>query len=123
MANLNKVKETPVVREEEQRRPETQDERKKRLRKEQRGALRVSFKPDDDLVQIRIFEHDPDEEIGHDDSQVRDGRMLKMHRDLDIEDDEDESPADEELSPWKQPSRKSLQSIHNGTPANCNCSN
>ncbi|KAF6218492.1 hypothetical protein HO133_005841 [Letharia lupina] len=110
MANLNKQAEAAPVKSEETRKPETPEEKQKRLRKEQRRKLRVSFK-DDDLVQIREFVHDPDEELGHEDSQVRDvgdsrgeGQMLKMHRDLDLMDeDEDYEPPDEVLPDWVTP--------------------
>lgn len=98
------------MKSEETRKPETPEEKQKRLRKEQRRKLRVSFK-DDDLVQIREFVHDPEEELGHEDSQVRDvgdskgeGQMLKMHRDLDLMDeDEDYEPPDEVLPDWFTP--------------------
>ncbi|KAG8529457.1 uncharacterized protein KY384_006094 [Bacidia gigantensis] len=113
MAGLAKQKEEPPVKTEETRKPETAEERRKRLRKEQRRKLRVSFKGDDELVSVRTFEHDPDEEIGHDQSQVRDvldskgeGQMLKMHKDLELDDDEDYEPPDEilpELSDWTTP--------------------
>lgn len=110
MANLNKQAEAVPVKSEETRKPETPEEKQKRLRKEQRRKLRVSFK-DDDLVQIREFVHDPEEELGHEDSQVRDvgdsrgeGQMLKMHRDLDLMDeDEDYEPPDEVLPEWLTP--------------------
>lgn len=110
MANLNKQAEAAPVKSEETRKPETPEEKQKRLRKEQRRKLRVSFK-DDDLVQIREFVHDPEEELGHEDSQVRDvgdskgeGQMLKMHRDLDLMDeDEDYEPPDEVLPDWVTP--------------------
>ncbi len=113
MANLNKQAEAAPVKSEETRKPETPEEKQKRLRKEQRRKLRVSFK-DDDLVQIREFVHDPDEELGHEDSQVRDvgdsrgeGQMLKMHRDLDLMDeDEDYEPPDEVLPDWFTPKGK-----------------
>ena len=110
MANLNKQAEAAPVKSEETRKPETPEEKQKRLRKEQRRKLRVSFK-DDDLVQIREFVHDPDEELGHEDSQVRDvgdsrgeGQMLKLHRELDLMDeDEDYEPPDEVLPDWVNP--------------------
>ena len=116
MAALDAQKDAPPVKLEEQRKPETIEERKKRLRKEERRKLRVSFKADDDLVQIREFVHDPEEEIGHEDSQVRDvkdargeGQMLKMHKDLDMDEDEDYEPPDEVALPdWTDPQRKSF---------------
>ncbi len=117
MADLAKQKEAPPVKSEEHRKPETPDEKKKRLRKEQRRKLRVSFKADDELVQMREFVHDPEEELGHEDSQVRDvgdsrgeGQMLKMHKDLEVMDDEDEYEPPEEIEeilvPWVIPHRK-----------------
>ncbi|KAI4244441.1 MAG: hypothetical protein LQ352_006797 [Teloschistes flavicans] len=110
-ANLNKTKESEPSKSEEDRAPETPEERTKRLRKEDRRKLRVSFKPDDTLVSVRIFEHDPDEEMGHDDSMVRDandikgeGQMLKMHRERDMMDEDDDVEAIEEvLRPWTAP--------------------
>ena len=119
LANLNKTKESGLVESEEDRAPETLEERKKRLRKEDRRKLRVSFKPDDSLVQVRVFEHHPDEEIGHDDSMVRDandikgeGQMLKMHHEKDVMDEDEDAgaivvPAAEEvLRAWTLPRRK-----------------
>ncbi|KAL8779917.1 MAG: hypothetical protein Q9213_006715 [Squamulea squamosa] len=116
LANLNKTKESAPVRSEENRPPETLEERKKRLRKEDRRKLRVSFKPDDSLVQIRVFEHHPDEELGHDDSMVRDandikgeGQMLKMHRERDMMDEDEDGgeidivAAQETLRAWTLP--------------------
>lgn len=63
-------------------------------------------------MQVRVFEHDPDEELGHDDSMVRDandikgeGQMLKMHRERDvIDEDDDLETVEEELRPWASPS-------------------
>ena len=76
----------------------------------------MSFKEEDELVSIRTFVHDPEEEVGHDQSQVRDvldskgeGQMLKMHKDLELDDDEDYEPPEEiipdDLSPWIEPPR------------------
>ena len=112
MANLGKPKQATPSKSEEARVPETQEERRKRLRKEERRKLRVSFKPDDSLVSIREFVHDPDEEMGHEDSLVRDvgdsrgeGQMLKMHKELELMDeDEDGPPTEESLIPWFSPS-------------------
>ena len=114
MAALETQKEIPPVKVQEARKPETPEERKKRLRKEERRKLRVSFKGDEDLVQIREFVHDPEEELGHEDSQVRDvkdargeGQMLKMHKDLDLDDDEDYEPPEEIVLPeWNTPKRE-----------------
>ncbi len=75
--------------------PETEDERRRRLRKDERRHLRVSFRPDDSLTEIHIFTHDPDEEISSEDVVMRDagdlrseGQALKMHMDQHMEDDE-----------------------------------
>ena len=108
MANLTKPKEvTSAIKSTENLPPETEEEKAKRLRKEERRKLRVTFKPQESLVEIRTFIHDPEEEMGHDDNMIRDvgdisseGRMLKMHKELDSLDDED----DGELAPWIVPS-------------------
>jgi len=112
MANLTKPKDVEtVVKREEPGPPETAEEKAKRIRKEERRKLRVSWRPDESLVAVKYFMHDPEEELGHDASQVRDvgdigseGRMLKEHRDMmDIEDEEEEihKPADRA---WHDPS-------------------
>lgn len=114
MANLTKPKEVePSPRNEDNRPPETEEEKRKRLRREDRRKLRVSFKPDDSLTEIRLFTHDPEEEVGHEDSMMRDvddiggeGRMLKMHKDLNMMDEDEDVVAGEEvLEPWIPPSR------------------
>ena len=96
--------------------PETEEERMKRLRKEQRRRLRVSWKPDDSLVETRMFTHDPDEEVGHADSMMRDvddvggeGRMLKLHMDKKGLDDEEEDG--EELEAYVAPIEVDLSDI------------
>lgn len=111
MANLTKPKEAePVVKSDESGPPETDVEKAKRLRKEERRKLRVSWRPEESLVAVKYFTHDPEEELGHDASQVRDvgdigseGRMLKEHRDqMDIDDeDEDTSKPTDKL--WRDP--------------------
>ncbi|KAF2193486.1 hypothetical protein K469DRAFT_550796 [Zopfia rhizophila CBS 207.26] len=113
LASIVKPKEEPVVqaKPEKQLPPETPEEKTKRLRKESRRHLRVSFRPDTTLVSIRYFHHDPEEEIGHDESLVRDagdiggeGRMFKQHKDMmDYEDDDDE--LEQSYRPWIEPSR------------------
>ena len=115
MANLNRQKSDAPIKSEETRPPETAEEKRKRLRKEQRRKLRVSFKADDELVEVRTFVHDPEEELGHDDSMVRDvgdsrgeGQMLKMHKDLELldEEEEDYEPTEELPAVWHEPSCK-----------------
>ncbi|PGH08794.1 hypothetical protein AJ79_05893 [Helicocarpus griseus UAMH5409] len=111
MADLNKPKEVSSSKPSEEVTPETEEERKKRLRKEERRKLRVSWKPDEELVETRLFTHDPEEELGHNDSMIRDvsdvggeGRTLKLHRGLDDLDDEDDPEAREEvIHPYSAP--------------------
>ena len=91
---------------------ETEEQKAKRLRKEVRRKLRVSWKADADLVETRLFTHDPSEEIGHNDSQMRDagdtgreGEMLKLHKGMDDIDDEDEDEDScEDFEPFTPPS-------------------
>lgn len=117
MANLTKPKEQqPVAKPEENRPPETEEERAKRLRKEERRKLRVKWADDSTgdkslLESVRLFTHDPEEEIGHDASMVRDvadvggeGRMFKQHKDQVDLDDDDDRPSEEDLRPWRAPS-------------------
>ena len=76
---------------------ETEEEKAKRLRRESRRRLRVSFKPDDSLVEIRLFTHDQAEEIGREHNLLKDakdaaeeGKMFKRHIDQgSLEEDED----------------------------------
>jgi hypothetical protein len=111
MADLGKPKETTSSKPTDDGPPETEEERAKRLRKEERRKLRVSWKPDDSLTETRLFTHDPDEEMGHDDSMMRDvgdvggeGRMLKLHKDLDeFDDDEEGGVREESLWPYTSP--------------------
>jgi hypothetical protein len=114
MANLLKPKEPELssAKSTDDRPPESEEEKSKRLRKEARRSLRVRWKPDISLVSIRVFEHVPEEDTGHDSSMVKDagdvhgeGRMFKQHKEmLDVEEDEDELPAEESLREWKLPS-------------------
>ena len=118
MANLNRSKSDAPSKSEEARPPETHEEKLKRVRKEERRKMRVSFKADDELVEVRTFEHDPEEELGHDDSMVRDvgdsrneGQMHKMHKELHFTDEEEEDyePTEELPAVWHEPSCKSAQ--------------
>ena len=117
-AGFNKPKE--VVEEiVDNRLDETEEERSKRLRKESRRKLRVTWKADEELVQIQYFSHHPDEEIGQTDSMKRDvddvggeGRMLKRHADLDDTDEDEETKAlGEDLSPYNAPSTVDFQDM------------
>lgn len=96
MADLNKPKETIVAKPAEDKPPETEEERAKRLRKESRRKLRVTWKPDDSLTEVRLFTHDPDEELSPGDASRRgvgdvkgEGSVLKLQKDLeDLEEDD-----------------------------------
>tara|TARA_R110002003_G_scaffold25_19_gene1283 strand:+ start:877 stop:4176 length:3300 start_codon:yes stop_codon:yes gene_type:complete len=126
MASLLKPKEPEVapVKSEKQLPPESPEEKAKRLRKEARRHLRVTFKPDTALVQIKYFSHDPEEELGHEDNFVQDagdiegeGRMFKQHRELEVDDDDEDEP-DVELRPWKEASLVDFSSILSATEGN-----
>ncbi|KAL4915840.1 hypothetical protein BDW62DRAFT_203293 [Aspergillus aurantiobrunneus] len=111
MADLNKQKEPSPQESSESRTPETEEERKKRLRKEARKKLRVTWKPDDSLTDIRYFTHDPEEELGPGDRsrQVGDvkgeGSVLKLHQNLDeLEEDDDGGVREEQLVDYYVPS-------------------
>lgn len=110
LADMNRPK--PVVEKKvDERPPETEEEQKKRVRKEERRKLRVSWAPENELTQIKLFVHDPEEEIGQADSAMRDvddvggeGRMLKLHKDLEDLDDEDDARASgEEMETYRTP--------------------
>lgn len=115
MADLNKQKEPAPAQPAEDRPPETEEERKKRLRKEARRKLRVTWKPDTQLTEVRLFTHDPEEELGPGDHLQREagdvkgeGSVLKLHRDLDEEEDDDGGIREEQLLEYYEPSGKSL---------------
>lgn len=97
MADLNKQKEPEPAQPVEEGPPETEEEREKRLRKEARRKLRVSWKPESSLTEVRYFTHDPEEELGPGDRPQREagdvkgeGRILKLHKDVDELGEEDE---------------------------------
>lgn len=100
MADLNKAKSPAPAEPTENKPPETDEERERRLRKEHRRKLRVSWKPDHTLTEVRLFTHDPEEELGPGDRAAGDvkgeGKVLKLHRDLDELDDEEEGGIREE---------------------------
>lgn len=109
LANLHKPKEVETKKVVDDRPTETEEERRKRLRKEERRKLRVTWRPEESLAEIRLFVHDPEEVVSTGDSSMRDmgdvggeGRMLKMHKDLDDLEEEEENHAGrpEELAPY-----------------------
>lgn len=88
---------------------ETPEEKKRRLRKEKRRHLRVSWKEGDELTEIRTFHKDAEEDEGRASNMIRDahddrseGMMLKQGLMSATQDDEEE---EEELPyrPWFQP--------------------
>src|SRR5690606_10604208 len=92
----------------EPKKDETPEEKAKRLRKEARRRLRVSWKADDQLEQIRIFHQEDEEEGGSDTRMTRDaaddkreGMVLKRGRAMAEEEEEDED--DLPYRPWLEP--------------------
>ncbi|KAL3482203.1 hypothetical protein BJX99DRAFT_83259 [Aspergillus californicus] len=111
MADLNKQKEPSPREVSEDREPETEEERKKRLRKEKRRKLRVTWKPDDVLTEVRFFTHDPEEELGprdrsrHGGDVKGEGSILKLHKNLDeLEEDDDGGMREEQIFEYYSPS-------------------
>ncbi|KAJ4396166.1 hypothetical protein N0V93_000385 [Gnomoniopsis smithogilvyi] len=88
---------------------ETPEEKARRLRKEKRRHLRVSWKQGEDLTEVRLFHKDAEEDEGRASNMIRDahddrseGMMLKqglMSAAQDDDDEEDELP----YRPWCQP--------------------
>ena len=114
MASLEKPKEVEKAKKAVEDRPtETEEEKKKRLRKESRRHLRVRWKPDANLVETKLFKHDHEEDTGFDANMRRDvadvnseGRMLRMHKDLNLDDDDDVTGEETDLAAWSAPSGK-----------------
>lgn len=128
MASLTKPKEPEKPTKREENLPvETKEERAKRLRKESRRKLRVTFKPEADLQEIRYFEHDPEEDFGHEDNQLHDakdhkseGQMLKLQHQIDPdamdidEEDEKEDIADNLPEEYVVPSTIDFSGLETG---------
>jgi hypothetical protein len=113
MASLQKPKEQEKapVKSEKPLPAETPEEKTRRLRKESRRHLRVAWRPDTTLVEIKFFDHgEDDEEMEHKEDNLGrhagdiggEGQALKQHKELDM-DDEDEDLNAEHRS-WMQPS-------------------
>lgn len=110
LADMEKKPEKEVKKEAEVPN-ETAEEKAKRVRREARRQLRVSWKADTELVETRLFTHDPDEEGGRGDSLRRDagdtgreGEALKLHKDMEEFDDDEDEDSFEELEPYTPPS-------------------
>jgi hypothetical protein len=116
MANLSKEKEQekqPAKKKtEEKREPETEEQKTKRLRKEERRTLRVRWKADFDLVEIRTFSPDPSEmpnkartvrDVGG--SKEKEGLTLKKHMDMmDVDEVDDDQPMEQTYFDFRDPS-------------------
>ncbi|KAF1939429.1 hypothetical protein EJ02DRAFT_256764 [Clathrospora elynae] len=121
MASLQKPREQEAapIKSEKPSPAETPDERTKRLRKESRKHLRVTWRPDTSLVDIKYFDHkQDDEDMDHKEEHlVRDagdiggeGRMFKQHKELDM--DEDDEDLDAEQRSWTPPSQVDFSVVH-----------
>jgi hypothetical protein len=105
LANLAKPKEEPKKpdpKPDTSRDNESPERKAKRATRLARGATGVRWKEAQDLVEVRYFSHDPEEELDHDASQMRDvkdvggeGRMLKQHADMMDVDEEDDTAEDD----------------------------
>jgi hypothetical protein len=113
MASLQKTKEPEAapVKSEKPVPTETEEEKTKRLRKEARRHLRVTWRPETSLVEVKYFDHEADDEEMDDkeDHLVRDagdiggeGHMFKQHKELDLDDDDEELDMER---PWPPPSQ------------------
>ena len=114
LARLSKAEEPEAATEPANKGPpETAEEKRKRLRKEQRRKLRVTFKPDDSLVEIQLFTQDATEEVGREDNLLRDagdameeGRMFKQHiekEEADVDEDEEVQEREQTLGLFEEP--------------------
>ncbi|RGP64848.1 transcription factor [Fusarium longipes] len=85
---------------------ETPEEKAKRLRKEARRKLRVTWKPESELVQIKIFQKEDAEDEGREQNMIRDaaddrseGMVLKQRANVDEDEEDDDVP----YQPWMGP--------------------
>jgi hypothetical protein len=85
---------------------ESPEEKAKRLRKEARRKLRVSWKPETELVQIKIFQKEEAEDEGRESNMIRDaaddrseGMVLKQRANVEEEEDDEDVP----YQPWMGP--------------------
>ncbi|KAJ2985909.1 hypothetical protein NUW58_g5284 [Xylaria curta] len=123
LAEIAKPTEKPKPQERPVKVAETPEERTRRLRKEARRGRTVTWKPDDELVQVRFFEHDSTEDEGRAGNMIRDardnrqeGQMLKqMQRSMQEGDDEDEdgNPTETDIRPWTAPQSFDYSALDN----------
>ncbi|KAL7796030.1 hypothetical protein V8C37DRAFT_18751 [Trichoderma ceciliae] len=85
---------------------EPPEEKAKRLRKEARRKLRVNWKPEAELVQVRVFHKDDEEDEGRESNMIRDaaddrseGMVLKQRANEVEDEDDDDIP----YQPWLGP--------------------
>ncbi|KAJ6779781.1 hypothetical protein PWT90_04959 [Aphanocladium album] len=85
---------------------ETPEAKAKRLRKLERRKLRVTWRPEHELVQVKIFQKDDNEDDGRAMNMIRDaaddkseGMMLKQRVGMDEDEDDDDVP----YQPWLGP--------------------
>lgn len=97
---------------------ETPEEKEKRLRKQSRRRLRVSWKADDELEQIRYFHKGDEEEEGFDSRMTRDAGddkregMALRRRGMVMDEDEDEDEDDGiPYRPWLEPTPVDFSAI------------
>ena len=72
LEEIAKPKEKPKPREEPKGRPETEEEKARRLRKESRRGRRVTWAPEEQLVEYRYFQHDSAEDEGRAKNELQD---------------------------------------------------
>ncbi|KAM0430619.1 hypothetical protein ACHAQK_010570 [Fusarium lateritium] len=93
---------------------ESPEEKAKRLRKEARRKLRVSWKPESELVQVKIFHKEDAEDEGREQNMIRDaaddrseGMVLKQRANEEEEEDDDDVP----YQPWMGPAEIDLSRL------------
>jgi hypothetical protein len=119
MANLTRVREpeSSTSKPEIKRPPESPEEKAKRLRKEERRKLRVSWKPDAILVDIREFSRDPSEIAATNMRDVRnggkekEGLMFKQHMEKMDVDEDDDQPMEQTFFDFKLPTSIDFSSV------------
>lgn len=106
LADIEKPKEVPKRVQTPPRPPETPEEKKRRERKESRRHLRVRFKPDEELEEVRLFKHEQAEDEGRQDDMLRhahdehaEGMMHKLRMKEEKLDEEEEERGSLELLP------------------------
>ncbi|POS74916.1 hypothetical protein DHEL01_v206694 [Diaporthe helianthi] len=112
---------TTPEKESKVKKDETPEERARRLRKEKRRHLRVTWKEDDALTEVRVFHRESLEDEGRASNMIRDARDDKSEgmalkqglqggAQLEDEDEDDELP----YRPWFEPPAINFLSIPQG---------